>query len=138
MILIAQATPVVLDSLSKSKIHENADRFSQIDPYGIGLTFIGLSVVFLSLLILYIMFFNITRLINLKFNKKEKLVKEEKIKFSISMKPEDEVYAAIGLAIHLHFSELHDKESAVLTINKVARTYSPWSSKIYGLRQFPR
>jgi len=26
----------------------------------------------------------------------------------------------------------------VLTIKKVSRTYSPWSSKIYGLRKTPR
>jgi len=42
------------------------------------------------------------------------------------------------MAIHLYYSEIHDKESEILTIDKVSRTYSPWSSKIYGLRQFPR
>ena len=50
----------------------------------------------------------------------------------------DEVNAAIGLAIHLYFSDRHDKESAVLTINRVAKLYSPWNSKIYGLRKSPR
>ncbi|HAH59495.1 MAG TPA: phage tail protein, partial [Bacteroidales bacterium] len=34
--------------------------------------------------------------------------------------------------------ELHDHEDAVLTIKKVARTYSPWSSKIYGLRNLSK
>ena len=42
------------------------------------------------------------------------------------------------MAIHLYYAEIHDKEDAVLTINKISRTYSPWSSKIYGLRQNPR
>lgn len=32
----------------------------------------------------------------------------------------------------------HDVENTVLTIRKVARTYSPWSSKIYSLRDVPR
>lgn len=133
--LLAQATPAVLDSVSKAKIHQNADKFSQIDPWGIGMTFIGMSVVFLSLLLLYLLFYYITKILNQKFLAKKK---EEKKEIAVSYNTQDEIIAAIGLALHLHFSELHDKESAVLTINKVARTYSPWSSKIYGLRQFPR
>ena len=49
-----------------------------------------------------------------------------------------EVKAAIALALYMHKSQLHDHENAVLTINQVSRTYSPWSSKIYGLTQHPR
>lgn len=40
------------------------------------------------------------------------------------------------MALHEHL-DVHDKESAILTINKVKRAYSPWSSKIYGLREYP-
>jgi Na+-transporting methylmalonyl-CoA/oxaloacetate decarboxylase gamma subunit len=46
--------------------------------------------------------------------------------------------AAIALAIHLYKSELHDMESLTITLQKVSRIYSPWSSKIYTLRQNPR
>jgi hypothetical protein len=46
--------------------------------------------------------------------------------------------AAIALAIHLYKSELHDLESMTITLQKVSRIYSPWSSKIYTLRQNPR
>ena len=41
--------------------------------------------------------------------------------------------AAIALALHLFYTEVHDEESAVITIKTVERRYSPWSSKIYGL-----
>ena len=34
-------------------------------------------------------------------------------------------------------AEMHDRESDVITINKVARVYSPWSSKIHGLTPMP-
>lgn len=126
------------DSLAAIKIAENSKKFQEVDPWGIGMTFVGLAVVFLSLLMLYVLFFNITRLLNLRL-KKSSVPKTEAVK---SVKePEEltgEVNAAIAIAIHLYMNELHDKESAVLTINKVARTYSPWSSKIYGLRQNPR
>ena len=41
--------------------------------------------------------------------------------------------AAIAAALYLFFSELHDQEKYVMTIKKVSRTYSPWSSKIYNI-----
>ena len=51
-----------------------------------------------------------------------------------------ETYAAISMAIHLFMveNEAHDFEDTVLTINKVSKTYSPWSSKIYTLRETPQ
>jgi hypothetical protein len=41
--------------------------------------------------------------------------------------------AAIAAALFLFFSELHDEEKYVMTIRKVSKTYSPWSSKFYGI-----
>ncbi|HLP06364.1 MAG TPA: OadG family protein [Paludibacter sp.] len=41
--------------------------------------------------------------------------------------------AAIAMALYLYYSDEHDEESAIITIKKVERRYSPWSSKIYGL-----
>jgi len=48
------------------------------------------------------------------------------------------VYAAIAMAIHEITEDQHDEENTVLTIKNVARNYSPWSSKIYTLRELPR
>jgi glutaconyl-CoA/methylmalonyl-CoA decarboxylase subunit delta len=48
------------------------------------------------------------------------------------------VSAAIAAAVYLYLDEVHDKESGVMTIRKVSRTYSPWSSKIYGLNIFKK
>lgn len=47
-----------------------------------------------------------------------------------------EEIAAIAMALYEHLNA-HDKEDTVLTINKVKRAYSPWSSKIYTLRENP-
>jgi hypothetical protein len=47
-----------------------------------------------------------------------------------------EIYAAIALALS-DMTECHDVESNVLTIHNVANNYSPWSSKIYTLRELP-
>ena len=35
-------------------------------------------------------------------------------------------------------SDVHDVEDTVLTITRVKRSYSPWSSKIYTLRETPQ
>ena len=40
------------------------------------------------------------------------------------------------MALYEHLNT-HDIEETILTINKVKRTYSPWSSKIYTLRETP-
>ncbi len=48
-----------------------------------------------------------------------------------------EEIAAIVMALNEHINA-HDLESTILTINKVRKSYSPWSSKIYGLRELPR
>lgn len=50
----------------------------------------------------------------------------------------EETAAAIALAIHMYQSDLHDQESFTITLKKVSKIYSPWSSKIYTLRQNPR
>lgn len=55
-----------------------------------------------------------------------------------SLGTEGEIYAAIGLALHMYMQDAHDYEQMVLTMQRVMRPYSPWSSKIYGLRQYPR
>ena len=49
-----------------------------------------------------------------------------------------EVSAAISTALYLHYEEKHDLENTVLTIKRIQRTYSPWSSKLYGLREYPK
>lgn len=125
--LILQATAAKLDSVTTAKIQENADKFTQIDPWGIGMTFVGMTVVFISLLLLYMLFFNITKLLNVKIKKSKKVEGKEPQEKENEQELSGNVGAAITMALHLYMSELHDKENTVLTINKVARTYSPWS-----------
>ena len=47
-----------------------------------------------------------------------------------------EIYAAIAMAIY-EATELHDDENTILTIKRSVSSYSPWSSKIYTLRETP-
>ena len=48
-----------------------------------------------------------------------------------------EIFAAIAMAIY-EATEMHDEENAILTIKKKTNAYSPWSSKIYTIREIPR
>lgn len=48
------------------------------------------------------------------------------------------VNAVIALALNQYLEDVHDYENTILTIQKIVRPYSPWSSKIYGLRQIPQ
>ena len=50
---------------------------------------------------------------------------------------QQQIAAAIGLALHLYMAHVREYEKAVVTIQKIMKPYSPWSSKIYGLRQQP-
>ncbi len=98
---------------------------------------VGYVVVFISLLLLFTIFSNMQRVLTFKQRKK---LKEQghKAADAEDLNISGEVSAAVSMAIHLHFAEIHDFENTVLTIKKVQRTYSPWSSKLYGLRQLPR
>lgn len=112
--------------------------FSLIDEFAIVLSMVGYGVVFAALIALYYVFYNLPRLMNLnvkKYFRKEKITETPKIK---EVAITGEVNAAISAALFLYFSEIHDEESNVLTIKKISRRYSPWSSKLYGLRQIPR
>jgi len=105
---------------------------------GVVVSVVGYVIVFVALVILFYVFDSISKLLNLQI--KLKLRRQGKLdesKLNQDFNVPGEVAAAISMAIYLA-SELHDEESNVLTIKKVSRTYSPWSSKIYGLRNLNR
>ena len=129
-----QAQQVLVDTLSQSG---KSEYFKQVDPFGLGMTVIGYAIVFIALLLLYIVFVNLSKLFQVKLRRvlrKEGTIDKEKKDITIP----GEVNAAIAMALHLYFRELHDEESAILTINRASKIYSPWSSKIYGMTQHPR
>ncbi len=100
---------------------------------------ITLVVVIFAFLLLYLFIQNFTKQFN-RFGERKQLVKEGKIAEAekIEMSHSGELNAAIALALYLYQNQIHDIESFRLTIQKVSRNYSPWSSKIYGLRKFPK
>ena len=133
---LKQLTPNSTNNTEEQEL--SSTQFKKYDPWGIGMAVIAMSIVFLSLFVLYLFF----QQLGLRFQgnrKKKALIKEGKLEEALKMTDANtgDVYAAIAMALYMYTSEMHDIEEAVLTINKVSRTYSPWSSKIYGLRQIP-
>jgi glutaconyl-CoA/methylmalonyl-CoA decarboxylase subunit delta len=141
---LALFIPLVAQNATSSPVQvmDDVDIFVQNDPYGLIMAMLGMGIVFIALFLLYIVFANTPVLFTFSFKQRLKNAlrfkkKDELPVISQKFKQEElsgEVNAAIAAAIHLYRSELHDFEDTVLTIRKVSRTYSPWSSKIYGIR----
>ncbi|MDE5677665.1 OadG family transporter subunit [Phocaeicola sp.] len=140
----ASADKYVTPSTNNRTINSHAkkEKFEEHDSNGIGLAISAMSVVFSGLLLLFILFklvgkisVNLSRRNAMKVkgitDKKE--AKEKKLGEAPS-----EVFAAIAMAMHEMQNDVHDVEETVLTITRVKRSYSPWSSKIYTLRENPQ
>ena len=116
----------------------NTINFSDVMDQGITIVLVGILVVFASLALLVVVFIQVPKI--LYYNTRKKL-KQQTHKGKVTddeLHIAGEVNAAISMALHLFFDEMHDEESNVITIKRVRKVYSPWSSKIYGLRIWPR
>ena len=118
--------------------NEKIDNFRVNDSLGIGMTITAMAVVFLGLFLLYIIFKQIGKL-SIAASKRnvEKAVGSASVTADAGQES-GEIFAAIATALYEMSYDNHDIENTVLTIRKVQRAYSPWSSKLYGLRQTPQ
>jgi len=106
-----------------------------LDPLAWTIVVVGVGIVFLSLLVVYIFFrYILTFILNFKlksFARKKGIDPAEAL--TAKTIQSGEVNAAIAMALYQYFNELHDVESGVITIKRVSRHYSPWSSKLYNM-----
>ena len=104
---------------------------------GVLISVVGYLVVFVSLLLLATIITNFQKFLHSKQRKKLKSVGHRAADADdLSISGDGRV--TISTALFLHYEEKHDLENTVLTIKRVQRTYSPWSSKLYGLREYPK
>ena len=135
--ILPKVTPstnnVTLDS------NEKIENFQVNDSWGIGMTITAMAVVFCGLFILYIIFKQIGNAsIRASQRRAQKAAAVTGKTVSANAGQESgEIFAAISMALYEISDDNHDIENTVLTIRKVQRRYSPWSSKIYSLRQTP-
>lgn len=118
-----------------------SNRIAQLDPYGVGMIIVAMSVVFACLVFIFIMLKLFRVFENMKFKKYRKAQPEETQTATEGQVLEDtsgEAIAAISMALHLHTSNIHDIESEIITICHAKRTYSPWGSKHLVLKKNPK
>lgn len=103
---------------------------------GYTISVVSILVVFVALGILVTIFMSIPKI--LTWNVKTKLKKSgAPASETTHINVQGDVNAAIAMALHLYFNELHDEESNIITIKNATKQYSPWSSKIYGVQNQP-
>lgn len=118
--------------------NNKVDMFRENDENGVAMAIMAMAIVFSALLVLAICFYIISKIGARKMRQSK--AEAQGIDTTVEDHPEHdsgEEIAAIVMALHQHL-DAHDNESTILTINKVKRAYSPWSSKIYSLRELPR
>lgn len=99
---------------------------------------IGYLIVFLALVLLYLVFRYVMPLF-FKISMYRRAAREGRhLDDSEKEVLTGEVNAAIATALYLYFDEIHDYESNVITIRKVSKSYSPWNSKLYNMRNLQR
>lgn len=116
------------------------EEFKEKDENGFAMTITAMGIVFSALILLSICFYIISRF-NASRSQRKKM-EAQGLSYE-ELHPDEhpegdsgEEIAAIAMALRDHL-DAHDRESSVLTINKVRKAYSPWSSHIYTLRQMP-
>lgn len=136
-------TKYVTPSTNNQTIESNPkmDKFELHDPVGIGMAVSAMSVVFFGLLLLYLCFKTVGKTA-IKLRKRnamkvQNVTDNQEAKEKKLGEAPGEVIAAISMALHEAQGADHDVEETILTISRVKRSYSPWSSKIYTLRETP-
>ena len=112
--------------------------WSNICVFEITVAIIGMVVVFASLILLVVFFLRLPKVVHFNYRRFFRLQGHELTpETSGTPTMSGETNAAIAMALYLYFNELHDKESNVITMNRIEKRYSPWSSKIYNIKNNP-
>lgn len=116
----------------------NTEFFKTHDKSGLVATIISMLVVFTSLILAYLIFKTIGKLAVQMVKKKSISEGASKEDADASIDSPGDVFAAIAMALYEHTNSYHDEESTIITINRVKRRYSPWSSKLHTLTERPQ
>lgn len=119
---------------------EKAKNAAENDRFGGAITIIAMCIVLFALIVLSILFLFFGKISTAVMSNKKREAHGVTAETSEDHHDEldsGEVIAAIGMALAEHFGQGHDMEDTILTIKRMKRSYSPWNSKIYNMRQTP-
>jgi hypothetical protein len=111
--------------------------WSNIGVFEVTVAVIGMVVVYASLIMLVVFFLWLPKVVHFNYRRFFRMQGHELTPENGMPTMSAETNAAIAMALYLYFNELHDKESNVLTMNRIEKRYSPWSSKIYNIKNNP-
>ncbi len=109
---------------------------AELAPLTWTIVIVGMGIVFIALLLVYLFFrYLLTYILNFRFRSfaRKKGIDPAEMHTAKTIQS-GEVNAAIAMALYSYFNELHDVESGVITIRRVSKNYSPWSSKLYNMK----
>ena len=140
--LVESLTLTPNESNEPIALKSRAEAFLIRDPSGVGMAVVAMSVVFLALLSLFLIFQQVGNAMQRMGRRDQAKLDADKAKTTPSSAPvkatpdfNSEILVAIAFAIDRYNRDM--EEAHVLTINRTAKAYSPWSSKIHGLTQLP-
>ncbi len=133
-----QESPIARKMTQAEKAHNAAVN----DSWGGAITIIAMCIVVAALAVLSLLFLGFGKISQALLARNKRVTKQASGAANAdSAEHHDvdsgDVIAAIAAALSEHFGEGHDMEDTILTIRKLQKAYSPWSSKIYQLRQVP-
>ena len=134
--LAAADMPSVADTLARGTVMAKWDYTgleSIVQGDGLMISVVGIIIVFTALTIITLLIRALKMIAQPKKAADPDAAPGTPVKNGVS----GEVVAAIALALQTHLFELHDEERTIITIKRVSRTYSPWSSKLYGMTPSP-
>lgn len=130
VLLLMAASPLFAE-LTK----QNSTSVLKITFFGFFIVLLALTAVYLFVMAVSTIVIKVSLIRQKQIDKRNRLAREKKQEDQKVTGITDETAVAIMSALYLYQKKMMDEEKTKLTFERWAKPYSPWSSKIYGLRQ---
>ncbi len=135
-------TPKALNEILSGE--SRSDAYGKKDPHGVIITVTCMAVVFLILFLVSLVFKGTAKYFKKQSAKQEKASVKESVQEVKASEPvsvaaagnEDEV-AAIAMALHMYFNDMHEVESTGFYLRRGLNEHSAWESKSMMFRKSP-
>jgi len=131
--MMSLTIPTAFIPLDAAKVAQKAAHMAEVDPHGLIITIVSVSVVFVALIILYFCYSLVGDFsTGAAYSRIKKILPTKKagvpdsdtaaaigLALEMALTSEEDTAAAIGLALDRYFNEyVHDNESYVITIRR--------------------
>ena len=125
----------------KSSGETRAEAIGRKDPYGLIITLTCMAVVFIILFLVSVVFKYTGKYFQQHGNKKDVKETVKPSKPEVEAKPaaggQEEEIAAIAMALHMYFNDMHEVEATGFCLNRGLNQHSAWENKSMIFRKSP-